>query len=205
MITLINDDARNVGGAFDMLFTDPPFNMSGIDLKRVIDGFSFDHLVLICSMRQVIEFAPLSNLDFCFDLVVSHITPKKSRSYAQPNYLHANIVYFKREGVQSAFDRRLVERHDHYSDKKTHYYPSIFHAPKNDMQYKYKKNQAMINDLVGAFNVQTICDPFAGSGTTGFACLEHQKDCTLIEQNCDAFAIMKQQFSMLGVSCWELV
>lgn len=199
MIRIINDDAKNHGARFDMVFTDPPFEMSGSDLKAIFDCYDFDHLVLIASLHQIIDFAKQTELEFGFDLVVSHVTPKKSKSYAQPNYLHSNVVYFKRKGVKTAFDRRRVVRQDYYSDTATNYYPSVFHAPKTGMQYKYQKNQAMIDDLLGAFNVKTVCDMFAGSGTTGLAAYEHQKDCTLIEQDIDAFKILKTNFQMLGL------
>ncbi len=199
MITLINDSASNCTGTFDLICTDPPFEMKGHELHSMLSNFQFEHLVLIASMHQILQFAKITDLEFSFDMVVSHIKPKKSRNYHQPNYLHSNIVYFKKADVRSAFDRRLVQRHDHYSDKKSNYYPSIFHAPKTDSVYKYQKNQNMMNDLIGAFDVQTVCDPFAGSGTTGLACLEHGKSCTLIEKNTEPFEIMQQQFELLGV------
>lgn len=198
MITLIDGNAKEHGAKFDMVFTDPPFEMSGSDLKEIFYCYRFDHLVIIASLHQIIDFARLSELDFCFDLVISHVTPKKSKSYAQPNYLHSNIAYFKRKGVKSAFDRRRVARQDHYSDTTTNYYPSIFHAPKNNLQYKYQKNQAVIDDLLGAFNVKTVCDMFAGSGTTGVAAFTHGMDCTLIEQDGHAFEIMQKTFKLLG-------
>ncbi len=198
MIRLINGDAKEHGARFDMIFTDPPFDMSGQELLEVLDCYEYDHLVLIASLHQIIDFAKNVDMDFGFDLVVSHVTPKKSKSYAQPNYLHSNVAYFKQKGVRSAFDRRRIERQDHYSDKATHYYPTIFHAPKNNLQYKYQKNQAMIDDLLGAFKVKTVCDMFAGSGTTGVAAITHDMDCTLIEQDADAFEIMQKTFRLLG-------
>jgi len=198
MIKLINDNAKNNSGRFDLLFTDPPFEMSGSDLLSVLNCYGYDHLLLICSAHQMLDLYKLSDLDFAWQMVLDFKTPTKNRSYAQPHILHANIAYFRKKGVKSAFDRRKVVRQDHYSDSDNHYYPSIFHAPKNNMQYKYQKNQAMIDDLLGAFDVQTVCDPFAGSGTTGLAALEHGMDCTLIEQCADAFAIMQSNFQMLG-------
>ena len=57
----------------------------------------------------------------------------------------------------------------------------------------------MIDDLLGAFDVQTVCDPFAGSGATGLAAYEHGIDCTLIEQDADVFQILKTNFQMLGL------
>lgn len=181
-----------------MIITDPPFEMSGGQIYKILSCFDYEHLLLITSMHQLIEFAKHTDLQFCFDLVVSHISPKKSKSYHQPNYVHSNIVYFRKKGVASAFDRRKVMRQDHYSDTKTHYYPTLFISPKTDLAYKYQKNQAMMNDLVGAFNVKSVLDPFAGSGTTAIACLEHDIDCTLIECDSSAFDIAKQQLSLLA-------
>lgn len=196
MITLINDDAANHSGSFDMIFTDPPFEMSGADLLDVLNCFDYKHLLLICSAHQMLDLYKLSDLDFAWQMVLDFKTPTKNRSYQQPHIHHANIAYFRQKGFRSAFDRRRVVRQDHYSDDSNHYYPSVFHAPKVDMRYKYQKNQSMVNDLIGAFDVQTVCDPFAGSGTTGFGCMEYKIDCTLIEQDVEAFKIMRDTFSI---------
>lgn len=199
---LINEDARLCDiGHVDLIFTDPPFEMPGSELHEILSGFEFDHLVLICSMHQAVSFSKLTNLDFCFDLVISHVSPKKSKSYNQPNMLHSNVLYFRKKGIKPAFDRRKVQRHDHYSDDETsRYYPSIFHAPKHNLEYKYQKNQNTINDILGCFDVNSVLDPFAGAGTTGIACIEHGiDDFTLIEKNADAFQILKKQFKLLGV------
>ena len=205
MIKLIHDCAENHAGRYDMIFTDPPFEMSGETIRSILSNFDFDHLVLICSAHQMLDFYNKSDLEFAWQMVFDFKTPTKNRSLKQPHIQHANIAYFRKQGVKSAFDRSRVVRQDHYSDEKNHYYPSIFHAPKSGMAYKYQKNQSMIDDLIGAFDVQTVCDPFAGSGTTGLACLEHQKDCTLIEVDDDAFAIMKSQFSLLGESRLQII
>ncbi|MDG2540978.1 DNA methyltransferase [Pasteurella multocida] len=199
MIKLIHGDSLKTDiPAVDMIFTDPPFEMSGKDLAGLFDKFDYKHLVLICSMHQALEFVKHADLEFGFDLVVSHISPKKSRSYAMPNMLHSNILYFRKRGVKSVFDRRRVQRYDTYSDEKTAYFPSIFHAPKTDLVYKYQKNQNMINDLVGSFDVESVLDPFAGSGTTLLACLEHKiKHAIMIEIEKDAFQIMKNQCKVL--------
>ncbi|EGP02584.1 hypothetical protein AAUPMG_12731, partial [Pasteurella multocida subsp. multocida str. Anand1_goat] len=170
--------------AVDMIFTDPPFEMSGKDLLKVLNNFDYKHLVLICSIHQALDLYKLSDLDFSFQLVISHMTPTKNRSYQQPHIVHSNILYFRKRGVKSVFDRRRVQRYDTYSDEKTAYFPSIFHAPKTDLVYKYQKNQNMINDLIGSFDVESVLDPFAGSGTTLLACLEHKiKHAFMIEKD----------------------
>ena len=199
MIRIINDDAKSHGAKFDMIFTDPPFEMNGRDLLAILDCYEYDHLLLICSAHQMLDLYKHSDLDFAWQMVLDFKTPTKNRSFAQPHITHANIAYFRKKGIKSAFDRRKVVRQDYYSDDANHYYPSVFHAPKTGMQYKYQKNQAMIDDLLGAFDVKTVCDMFAGSGTTGLAAYEHGIDCTLIEQDVDAFKILKRNFMMLGL------
>ncbi|HHE3603426.1 TPA: DNA methyltransferase [Pasteurella multocida] len=199
MIKLIHGDSSKVDiPAIDMIFTDPPFEMSGKDLLKVLNNFDYKHLVLICSMHQALDLYKLSDLDFAFQLVISHMTPTKNRSYQQPHIVHSNVMYFRKHGVKSAFDRRRVQRYDTYSDEKTAYFPSIFHAPKTDLVYKYQKNQNMVNDLIGSFDVESVLDPFAGSGTTLLACLEHKiKHAFMIEKDKEAFQIMKNQSKVL--------
>lgn len=199
MIKLINADSTNVElPSVDMIFTDPPFEMSGEDLLKVLNNFDYKHLVLICSMHQALDLYKLSDLDFAFQLVISHMTPTKNKSYQQPHIVHSNVMYFRKRGEKSVFDRRRVQRYDTYSDEKTAYFPSIFHAPKTDLVYKYQKNQNMINDLVGSFDVESVLDLFAGSGTTAIACLEHNiKDFYMIEKDKEAFNIMKNQIKAL--------
>lgn len=200
MISLINDKAENHRGDFEMVFTDPPFDMPADKLYKILSYYQFEHLVLIASMRQVLELYTMLDFDFCFDLVAHRRKPRESKSYAVPHYIHNNIFYFKKHGVKSAFDRRRVARADEYSDKKTNYYPTFFNAPKRDLCYRFQKNQQMIDDIIGSFAVQTVCDMFAGSGTTGLACVKHEKDCTLIEADEEPFNIMKEQFDFLGAN-----
>lgn len=79
MIKLIHGDSLKTDiPAVDMIFTDPPFEMSGKDLAGLFDKFDYKHLVLICSMHQALEFVKHADLEFGFDLVVSHISPKKA-------------------------------------------------------------------------------------------------------------------------------
>lgn len=200
MIRIYHGDANKVNvPSVDMIFTDPPFEMGGKQLKSVLDKFEYNHLLLICSMHQALEFYKVTDLEFAFDLVISHISPKKSRNYAMPHFVHSNILYFKKSDVQSAFDRRREQRKDVYSDENNYYFPSIFHAPKTELTYKYQKNQNMINDLIGSFNVKSILDPFAGSGTTAFACAEHNIDAYCIEKDKEAFDVMKNNLRMLSI------
>ena len=57
----------------------------------------------------------------------------------------------------------------------------------------------MVNDLIGSFDIKSVLDPFAGSGTTAYACAEHGIDAYCIEQNKLAFDIMKNNLRMLSI------
>ena len=46
--------------------------------------------------------------------------------------------------------------------------------------------------------MQTVVDMFAGSGTTGLACLELGIDCILIEKSKEHYENAKQTFEFLG-------
>ena len=133
MIRIINDDAKKHGASYNMVFTDPPFEMSGQELIGVLGRYDYDHLLMICSAHQMLDLYKHSDLYFAWQMVLDFKTPTKNRSFAQPHITHANIAYFRKKGVKSAFDRRKVVRQDHYSDDANHYYPSVFHAPKQDM------------------------------------------------------------------------
>ena len=60
------------------------------------------------------------------------------------------------------------------------------------------KNETAIRDMLSFFEVTSVVDMFAGSGTVGLACLELDIDCTLIEKDAQHFKQMKQTFEFLG-------
>lgn len=66
-IELIHDDSRTVDLAADLVITDPPYDMPGKELAEILGRIRSDHLVLITSMRQLLEFtaaAPEWRLSF---------------------------------------------------------------------------------------------------------------------------------------------
>ncbi len=58
--------------------------------------------------------------------------------------------------------------------------------------------QTALTDIIGSFDAQNIYDPFAGSGTTGFACIELGKHCTLTETNHSLAERLRQEFSFFS-------
>ncbi|TDB53043.1 DNA methyltransferase [Photorhabdus luminescens] len=165
----------------DLILTDPQFDMEGKKLRTIIDNQQCNHLVLITTMRQLLDFMSAPGWELSFDFVLDAVAPKKSRNLSQPNYTHQTGVYLYRTGEKSLFNRKLRQRSDVF--EANGYWPTIFHAPRERMQeHGMAKNADAITDLLGSFNnISSVADPFAGSGTTAIAAFELDIDCKLIE------------------------
>ena len=193
-ITLINDDASNYSIKSDMIVTDPPFELSGQQIHEIISKYNAPNLLLICSLRQLIEFASLTDYKLGFDFVLDLVTPKQSKSQRQPNYIHAHAVYFYKS--KSVFNRKHGERSDVFTKG---YCPTIIRANRErNGEHGMAKNEQAIQDMLSFFEVTSVVDMFAGSGTTGLACYELGLDCTLIEKDVEYFEQMQQTFKFLG-------
>ncbi len=195
-ITLINDDASNYSIKADMIVTDPPFELSGQQIHEIISKYNAPNLLLICSLRQLIEFASLTDYKLGFDFVLDLVTPKQSKSQRQPNYIHAHAVYFYKS--KSVFNRKHGERSDVFTKG---YCPTIIRANRErNGEHGMAKNEQAIQDMLSFFEVTSVVDMFAGSGTTGLACYELDLDCTLIEKDIEHFEQMQQTFKFLGAA-----
>lgn len=198
-INVINNKSQHEKIKCDLIVTDPPFDMSGNELGNIIEQQECDHLLLITTMKQLLDFSKLSNWKLSFDFVLDHVVPKKSKSIHQPNYTHATCAYMTRNNAKSLFNRKLRERSDTYDGNG--YWPTILRAPRDRMnQYGYAKNIQALIDVIGCFDVKTIGDLFAGSGTTGFAAFELGIDCILVEKNDQLCKEIINQFKFLGVN-----
>lgn len=197
-IEIVNADAAEAARPVELLFTDPPYEMGGQSLARILARFDAPHLVMITTMRQLLEFTRHTDYEIAFDFVLDAVVPKKSMSAHQPNYVHQTGVYMKRPGVASAFDRKRHQRSDTFDGKG--YWPTILRAPRGRMhEHGMAKNEQAMADLLGAFTCEDIADPFAGTGTTGMAAFEIGKDhCTLIERDEALCRDMYGAFRFLG-------
>lgn len=198
-LSVICDNAADCIVKCDMIVTDPPFDMCGSELGKILDRQSCDHLLLITTMKQLLEFSKSSSWQLSFDFVLDHVVPKKSKSVYQPNYIHSTCVYMTRNNVRSLFNRKRRERSDTYDGNG--YWPTILRAPRDRMkECGYAKNTQALIDVIGCFDVKTICDLFAGSGTTAFAAFELGLDCILVEQDQNLCEKIRREFELLGVN-----
>ncbi|MFC4729075.1 hypothetical protein [Coralloluteibacterium thermophilus] len=203
-VTLIHGDAADYGRACDMILTDPPYEMSGAELARIIGKFDAPHLILITTMRQLLDFMPRTEWRLAFDFVIDGVMPKKSKNYMQPHYLHQTGVYLTQPGVKSAFDRRRRMRSDAF--EANGYWPTIFHAPRDNVQaHGHAKNAQAVTDLLGSFNVRSVCDPFAGSGATAIAAYDLGIPCTLIERDVETFNALKVTCRFMSAYGLEII
>lgn len=197
-IKLIHGDASDFNLKADLILTDPPFEMNGQQLANIIDQYQSDHLLMLCSMHQLLDFSKHSNFKLNFDLVIDIVSPKQSKSVHQPFYTHIHAVYMTRNKAKTRFNRKNGQRSDVFTKG---YFPSIIRANRErSEEHGHAKNQQAIQDILSCFDVSTVIDMFAGSGTTGLACLELDIDCTLIEKDAEHFKNTKQTFKFLGVS-----
>jgi len=178
-IKLIKGNAKDYSLQADLMLTDPPFEMPGNEIASIINHYQVDHLVLICSMRQLLEFAKCSDWTLNFDLILDIVSPKKSKSMSQPFYTHVHAVYFTRNNAKTKFSRADCERSDVFTKS---YFPTIIRAPRERSdEHGHAKNVNAIKDVLACFRAHTVIDVFAGSGTTALACIELNIDCMLIE------------------------
>lgn len=199
MIKLIKGNAFDVMTTLprhDLMFTDPPFDMSTGYLSRLMWLAPVDHALMIGTLRQTLAVCNAPGWHMAFEMVLDTVTPAYSRSYRQPHYTHNNVVYLRRGRVPSLFDRRRGSRSDAFGGK---YWPTIVRAPKDRLaDYGYAKNEQAITDILSAFDANWVLDPFAGTGTTGLAAFENDRKATLIEQNDEAFEIAVSTLQFLG-------
>jgi hypothetical protein len=198
-VTLIHGDAIEHGCSADLMLTDPPFELQGKALAEIIDQYDTQHLVLITTMRQLIGLLEHSNWQLNFDFVIDAVMPKQSKSIHQPHYLHQTGAYLTKPGAKSVFNRKLRTRSDTFEGK--NYWPTIFRASR-ELKHGHAlgKNEAMITDLLGSFDISTVVDPFAGSCVTGRAAIELGISATLVEREREHVESARQLFRFIGVS-----
>jgi hypothetical protein len=197
-ITLICGDSGKLTGSADLMLTDPPFELPGKKLAEIICRYSVQHLVLITTMRQFLEFSQHTAFHLAFDFVLDGVVPKKSKSPYQPHYTHQTVAYMKKEAVPSAFDRKRRQRSDQYSTAPG-YWPTVIRGPREGMgDHGMKKNINAITDILGSFAVRSVIDPFAGIGTVGIAAADLDIECVLIERNLNHVKTAAKMLRFIG-------
>jgi DNA modification methylase len=191
-IKIINEDAINCNEQADLIFADPPYEMDGKHLSRIIDNIKSNHLILLTTFKQALEFNINSEFKLNFDFVINSVIPKKTTSIRQPNYTHITCLYMTRGQTKSIFNRKLKQRSD--GAHAVGYWSTIIRGAR-DLKNQYGKNEQTITDIVGSFeDVNTIIDPFAGSGVVGNVGIELGINVILIEINSEKSQTLKEKY-----------
>jgi DNA modification methylase len=197
-IQLIHGDSRHLDIAADLIMTDPPYDMPGADLASILGRIQSDHLVLVTSMRQLFEFTVADpGWRLSFDFVLDAVVPKKSMNARSPHYTHQTGVYMTRNGARSLFNRKLRQRSYTFDGKG--FWPSVLRAPRDRQdEHGMAKNLTAWTDILGSFEIGSVVDPFAGSGTTAFSAIELGIDCVAVEIDEPTFLSAKKKLTFLG-------
>jgi len=177
-VKVVNCDSSMFSSNADLMLTDPPYDMDGKKLSSIINRYNVEHLILLTTMRQLLDFLNASAWELSFDFVIDAVMPKQSKQIRQPNYTHQTGVYLKKG--KSIFNRKLRERSDVFTKG---YWPTILRAPRENLQeHGMAKNLNIITDILGSFEAKSVVDPFGGIGTTALAAHELGFECTIIEK-----------------------
>ena len=198
-LKIIEGDAREHSGSADILFTDPPFDMTGKALASILARYRSEHLVLITSMRQLLEFVAATDWQLAFDFVLDAVQPKESKAVHQPHYTHQTGVYLRKPGARSIFDRKRRARSDLFEDNG--YWPTVIRAPRErgGVHGQAKSVQA-VTDILGSFRADSVIDPFAGSFTTLLAAADIGIDAVGIERVPSLCAQARKSLRFLGLN-----
>ena len=125
--------------------------------KYLADGFKLFEPSRLCFWHHANLVNVASMNDFAFDY--------------EPIFVRWNgKPMLKAEGKKSCFFDYIKPQSNFYGEQK--------------LVHPTQKPVELIADMVGQLDgVDSVIDPFAGSGTTGLACIKHGKQCVLIEKD----------------------
>jgi DNA modification methylase len=159
----------------DIVFTDPPYEMSAAAVFDIIKKYA-NHFIVIGTFKQCAE---LYNFDirFHFDFVIDAHIPKSFMNSKQPYYTHQNGIYIS-ASKETLFDNNNTKG----VRSENAYWQTIIDAPRStSIKHGHAKNVQGMRDILSGFTCDTICDPFAGSGSLLLAAHLLHKKCIAIE------------------------
>lgn len=211
-------------GSFDAIITDPPYNVSeeGKEISRETGKFQGSNIRLDfgewdrneIKWEDYIDFfppllKPCGVLVMFYDKLylgtigiylqdrygfqVRHIGSLIKRNPAPQVYkvkwqngVECFLVATKNKGTGHHFNRNLGQSPDWFetSNNYEHEHPTQKPLPAMEWIVQY-----------WTFEGDMVLDPFAGSGTTGVACIETGRNCVLIEKHAEYYRIAKRRMA----------
>lgn len=193
-----------------LVVTDPPYNVTGWEWDKI--GSHDDFVFVTDSWLKTIKplLADEYNLFwFCSPQYMAVIEPMLVQSFGS---IQSRIIWHRRNMAMGSDSKYKFidtwemifhcgnkpmnwdgEWDDSRFDVQTHAVPQT-----NFKDTKYHPTQkpiALIETLVkyGSYPNDTVLDPFAGSGTTGEACLNVGRDCILVEREDEYIEVINER------------
>lgn len=200
--------------SIDLVITDPPYEIctSGAGLykqsdKKYIkelngmkDGFSEEildelcrvmkkiNIYIFCSQKQIIPLLDyfVKNKKCNWNILSWHKTnpiPACGNKYLTDTEF---ILFFREKGVKV---------YGSFDTKRTWYATPLNQSDKKKYKHPTVKPQLILNNLVinSSKNGDIVLDPFMGSGSTGVACLNNNRNFIGIELDENYFSIAKER------------
>jgi DNA modification methylase len=181
-VTIYHGDCREIVpllGRFDLLLTDPPY---GVDFDTDYRRFTTGHGV------PRTNHAPVHDDDKPFDptewLYIENIIMFGANCFSNRLPMGSWIIWDKRFDNGKAF---LADGEAAWMNKGHGVYiyseTSQGFVRAEPIEHPTQKPEGLMKFCLGKFpRAITVLDPFAGSGTTGRACKDLGRKCTLIER-----------------------
>lgn len=200
-ITIINADCQDVElGQFDVVFTDPPYVLTQ---GGEGSGTGMRGKMLTMRAENKGEIVPCDISWEQIATVVERITAPQSKAFVMCNDKHiANCLQaFSQFNYHGLFQWIKPNATFTQFGMKDCEYMALFYKGKAQqffdmgikrtlMGYDNPKSEhptpkppKMIYDILKACGAKSVCDPFAGSGSTGIACAMLGIPCVLVEKD----------------------
>ena len=189
-VTLYHGDCREIVpqlGRFDLLLTDPPY---GIGVDRTMakqGGTQYGKAAAAKRHYEASGWDDATPPRWLLDMLRDHA--EKSivwgGNYFELPPARGWLVWDKMNGDIAFADCELAWTSlDIAVRKREHLWNGMLRAGKEERCHPTQKPLALMNWCISlAGDVQTILDPFAGSGTTGRAAKDMGRKCVMIERN----------------------
>lgn len=206
MLKLLKD---NKSPKFDLIVTDPPYGVTNYKwdkletkkwLKAIIPHLKKKyHLFWFCSPSFVADIEMIfRELELPIQSrIVWHRRNMAKGSQAKDKFIDTWEMCFHVGNKPLNFDDVWS---DAWFDVQTHAVPQT--QFKDQKLHPTQKPKDLIMRLVkyGSDHGDNVLDPFAGSGTTGLACQELERNCTLIEIEEEYIGVIQARLSILEES-----
>jgi site-specific DNA-methyltransferase (adenine-specific) len=182
LVTIYHGDCAEIVpqlGRFDLLLTDPPYGMSFVSnhRKEKHDKIQGDERLPVEDIEYFISRADCASYVFCrWDNIAQMPKPKSVMAWVKNNWSMGDLKHeHGRQWEACCFYN--AERHE-FSRR----IPDVIYANRtgNDM-HPTQKPVSLMAQLIECNIVQSILDPYAGSGTVGVAARSLGIKSTLIE------------------------